>query len=426
MNLAASLAAALDPRGDWERIARPNQLPPPGDWRTWLVLAGRGWGKTRTGAEWVRAQVEQGTARRVALVGPTAADVRDVMVEGTSGILSISPNHARPIYEPSKRRLTWPNGAIATTFSADEPDRLRGPQHDCAWADELAAWRFPDAWDQLQLGLRLGADPRQIVTTTPRPVRLVRDLLNAPTTAVTRGSTGENAANLAPAFLDQIVKRYQGTRLGRQELDGELLEDVPGALWQRAMFDQRRSPPGLVRVVVGVDPAVSSGEESDETGIVVVGLGVDGAVYVLDDRSGRYTPDGWARQAIAALAAHGGDRIVAEANQGGAMVAAVLQTVNPYVPVTLVHASRGKLTRAEPVASLYEQRRAWHVRPLLELEDQLTTWTPASGSSPDRLDALVWAVTNILEGVERWELVEDPLFVAARAEIGIGTWDRGY
>jgi phage terminase large subunit-like protein len=262
--------------GDWLAWARPEQLPPAGDWRCWLFLAGRGAGKTRSGAEWTCAQVAAGR-RRFALVAPTAADARDVLVEGESGILAVSSAvKKRPRYEPSKRRLTWPNGAIATTYSADEPERLRGPQHDAAWCDELAAWRYPEAWDMLMFGLRLGADPRAMVTTTPRPTRLIRELLADPTVVLSRCSTYDNAAYLAPAFLAQIVKKYEGTRLGRQELDAELLDDVPGALWTRAMIEACRAPfgfhlPELTRVVVAIDPAVTTGEDANETGIVVAG-----------------------------------------------------------------------------------------------------------------------------------------------------------
>lgn len=393
---APKVPAPVDPRYEWATIGRPNQQPPPGDWRTWLILAGRGWGKTRTGAEWVRAQAEAGTVPRLALVAPTAADVRDVMVEGESGILAISPPHWRPTYEPSKRRLTWPNGVLATTYSADEPDRLRGPQHGGGWADEVGAWKYPETWDMLQFGMRLGTDPRQVVTTTPRPIKLLRDLIKQATTVITRGATYENADNLAPAFLEQIVARYEGTRLGRQELQGELLDDVEGALWQRAQFDERRAAPDLQRVVVAIDPAATSGEQSDETGIVVAGLGVDGLGYVLADRSCRLSPDGWARRAIAAFDEFGADRVVVEVNNGGEMVTQTLQTVRPTLPIVAVHASRGKQARAEPVAALYEQQRVWHTASWDLLEDQLCAWTPASGQSPDRLDALVWALTELM------------------------------
>jgi len=372
-------------------------MPPPGDWRTWLILAGRGWGKTRTGAEWVLDRIEDGY-ERIALVGPTAADVRDVMVEGESGLLAVAPDDMAPNYEPSKRRITFANGALCTTFSADEPDRLRGPQHDAGWCDEIAAWRYPEAWDQLQFGLRLGTDPRCIVTTTPRPTREVRELVKATTTVVTRGSTFDNADNLAPAFLERILAKYEGTRLGRQELYAEILDDVPGALWSRQMLEDavRGYPPepDLRRVVVAVDPAVTSGEDSDETGIVVAGRS-DTQGFVLADVTCRLSPDGWARRAVDAYHQHGADRIVAEANQGGDMVRTVLRTVDPSVPVKLVHATRGKRVRAEPVAALYEQGRVFHAAVFAELEDQLVTWTPDSPTSPDRLDALVWALTDL-------------------------------
>ncbi|MEI6065554.1 MAG: terminase family protein, partial [Pseudanabaena sp. ELA748] len=343
---------------------------------------------------------ERGVRLRIALVAATSADVRDVLVEGESGLLAIAPPHARPVYEPSKRRLTWPNGVIATTYSADEPDRLRGPQHDAGWCDELAAWRYPDAWDQLMFGLRLGTDPRVVVTTTPRPTPLVRQLVRSPSTHVTRGSTYDNRANLAPAFFDQIVTRYEGTRLGRQELNAEILDDAPGALWSRAMLDGSRvdrAPLALRRVVVAVDPAVTSTESSDETGIVVAGVGTDGHGYVIADHTGKYSPADWARLAVRLYREHKADRIVAESNQGGDMVAHTIRTVDPGAPVKLVHASRGKRTRAEPVVALYEQGRVHHVGVLAALEDQLCTWDAStSEASPDRLDALVWALTDLV------------------------------
>jgi len=395
----AERLAAGAARYDWRKIARPEQLAPAGSWRVWLLLAGRGFGKSRTGAEWIREQAESGRAKRIALVAATASDVRDVIVEGESGILAISPPTSRPLYEPSKRRLTWPNGAIATTYSADEPDRLRGPQHDAAWCDELAAWRYPDAWDQLMFGLRLGTDPRVVVTTTPRPTALVRQLVLSASTHVTRGSTYANRANLAPAFFEQIVKRYEGTRLGRQELEAEILDDAPGALWKRPMIEEARivNAPDLVRVVVAVDPAVSARAASDETGIVVAGVDRAGHGYVLEDLSGRYSPAEWAALVVDAYARHRADRIVAEANQGGALVEANIRTADANASVELVHATRGKAIRAEPVAALYEQRRVHHVGVLAALEDQLTGWDPTTAEqSPDRLDALVWAVTSLL------------------------------
>jgi len=394
-------------RADWSFWARAEQRPPAGDWRVWLLLAGRGFGKTRTGAELVRARVGAGRARRVALVAPTAADVRDVMVEGESGILAISPENERPVYEPSKRRLTWDNGAVATLFSADEPERLRGPQHDFAWCDELAAWRHPEAWDMLMFGLRLGDDPRVVVTTTPRPTKLMRALLADPTVVVTRGKTAENRDNLAPTFLDQIVRRYQGTRLGRQELDAELLEDVPGPLWSRGMIEAARiaAEPDLDRVVIAIDPAATSGGQSDETGIVIVGkaTGHDGIVhgYVLGDLSGRYTPPEWAKVALTTSRTHGADRIVAEVNNGGEMVEATLRVVDPNVAFTAVRASRGKVARAEPIAALYEQGRVHHVGAFPQLEDQMCGFTSgfdrtAAGYSPDRIDALVWGLSELM------------------------------
>jgi predicted phage terminase large subunit-like protein len=364
-------------------------------------LAGRGFGKTRSGAEWVRAQVGAGTAKRIALVAPTAADARDVMIEGESGLLAIAPSDDRPLYEPSKRRLSWPNGAVATLFSADEPERLRGPQFDAAWCDELAAWRYPAAWDNLMMCLRLGEHPRVVVTTTPKPVRLVRALLKSPDCVVTRGTTRENARHLAPSFLAAIVKQYEGTRLGRQELEAELLEDVPGALWTRDAIERARvaTAPVLRRVVVAIDPAASSGESADETGIVVAGLGEDGHGYVLDDLSGRYRPHEWAARAIGAFRKHAADRIVAETNNGGEMVEATLRTVDGNVPYKPVHASRGKIARAEPVAALYEQDRVHHIGAFPSLEDQMCTFVAgvaAGQSSPDRVDALVWALSELM------------------------------
>jgi phage terminase large subunit-like protein len=392
-------------RWDWRFWGRANQHPPPGNWRVWLFMGGRGVGKTRSGAEWVKARVAAG-ARRIALVAPTASDARDVMVEGETGILAVYPEADRPTYEPSKRRIVWPNGAVATTFSADQPERLRGPQHDAAWADELGAWRYPGAFDMLLFGLRLGDDPRVVVTTTPRPTGLIRALVRDPNTVVTRGSSFENRANLAPAFFDQIVKKYAGTRLGRQELEAELLEDTPGALWSYEGIDAARWPlgrplPPLVRIVVAIDPAATSGEYADDTGIVVVGKDADGHAYVLADVSGQMAPVEWASAAIAAYRTHRADRIVAERNNGGEMVAFTIRAVWPEAPVTEVWASRSKVTRAEPVSALYEQRRVHHCGTFPQLEDQMTGFTidldrKASGYSPDRVDALVWAITELL------------------------------
>jgi phage terminase large subunit-like protein len=390
--------------GSWRLQARPEQLAPAGDWATWLVLAGRGWGKTRTGAEWVTEQVLFGRAGRIALVAPTASDARDVMVEGESGILAIAPDHMRPIYEPSKRRLTWPNGAIASTYSADEPDRLRGPQHDAAWADEIAAWGYPAAWDMLRLGLRLGTRPQCLASTTPKPVKLIRDLLSreGQGVVVTRGRTADNAANLAPDFLAEVERLYGGTRLGRQELDGEFLADTPGALWTRDAIDRDRvsASPELVRIVVAIDPAVSNNDKSDETGIIAAGLDRIGHINVLADVSGRYRPNEWAQKAIDLFAELKADRIVAEVNNGGQMVEATLASINKNIPFKALHASRGKVIRAEPVSALYEQRKVHHVGIFNELEDQMSGFTidfdrNKAGYSPDRVDALVWAITEL-------------------------------
>jgi phage terminase large subunit-like protein len=391
---------------DWSVWARPAQLAPDGDWRIWLILAGRGFGKTRSGAEWVRQQIEAGHAGRIALVGATAADVRDTMIEGESGLLRIFPDETRPRYEPSKRRVTFANGAIATTYSADEPDRLRGPNHDLAWADEVAAWRYPDAWDQLMFGLRIGDRPRAVATTTPRPTRLIRGLADRPDCAVTRGSTYDNSANLSPAFLDEMRQRYEGTRLGRQELEAELLLDADGALWTRDMLDDARTTtvPNLRRIVVAIDPAATATADSDETGIIVAGIDDHGHGYVLEDRSMKGSPAEWASAAVTAHHVHKADRIVAEANQGGDMISHTLRTVDASVPVKLVHASRGKRTRAEPIAALYEQGRVHHAGAFPELEDQLCTWTP-DGQSPDRLDALVWALSELMVGAREPEAV---------------------
>lgn len=385
---------------DWGVWRRPKQATPAGQWRKWLIMAGRGFGKTRTGAEFIREQVNAGTAQFIALVGATAADVRDTMIEGQSGILSVFPPGQRPQYEPSKRRVTFHNGAVATAYSADEPDRLRGPNHDTAWADELAAWRYADAWDQLTLGLRIGHHPRVVITTTPRPVPVIKQLVetNDGTVIVTRGSTYENISNLAPSFVNEMMRRYEGTTLGRQELHAEVLDDIEGALWHRVALDALRvhKPPTMKRVVVAVDPAASNNTSSNETGIIVAGIGTDGKGYVLEDKTIKGSPNEWGVAALAAYHQFQADRIVAEANQGGDMVAHTLRTVDKNAPIKLVRASRGKRTRAEPVAALYEQGRVHHVGFLTQLEDQMCGWVPDIGSSPDRVDALVWAITELM------------------------------
>jgi phage terminase large subunit-like protein len=404
-DLRRQLANALE--NAWQAKARPNQLPPPGDWAVWMLLAGRGFGKTRVLSEMANAWATSGEYRRLAIVAATAADARDVMVEGESGILATAPTWCRPIYQTTRRQLQWPNGAIATLYSAEEPDRLRGPQHDAALCDELASWRCPETWDMLMFGLRLGKHPRTVVATTPRPTRLVRSLVARAghDVVLTRGSSYENRANLAPGFFERIIAKYEGTRLGRQEILAELLEDRPGALWTMEMIDRARrtSAPDLLRVVAAIDPAISSQEGSDETGILVAGKDEHGHGYVLADLSGRYQPADWARAAISAFHAHGADRIVAEVNNGGDMVENTLRMIDPNIPFTAVHASKGKYTRAEPVAALYEQDKVHHIGNFPQLEDQLTSFAPdinrGKMGSPDRLDALVWALTELV--VER-------------------------
>ncbi|HZC07404.1 MAG TPA: terminase family protein [Ktedonobacterales bacterium] len=383
----------------WSFWARDKQLAPEGDWVIWLILAGRGWGKTRTGAEWIQREVSAGRRKSLALIGPTTADVRDVMIEGESGLCRIAPPWFRPEYHPSRREVEWPNGAKAITYSAEDPDQLRGPNIDGAWCDELAAWKYAqEAYDMLMFTLRSGADPRAVVTTTPRPTKIVRELVQSPNTHVTRGRTYDNIGNLAPVFVRTIIAKYEGTRLGRQELEAEILDDNPGALWKREpMIEALRvtETPDLIRVVVAIDPAVTSGEGSDETGIIVAGLGVDSHGYILDDRSLRASPDAWAREAVAAYHTRGADRIIAETNNGGDLVASVIHTVDPTAAYSSVRASRAKVARAEPVAALYEQGRVHHVGAFAELEDQLCQWTQGE-KSPDRLDALVWALTALM------------------------------
>jgi phage terminase large subunit-like protein len=383
--------------------ARPNQLAPEGDWSTWLILAGRGFGKTRSGAEWIREQWKSG-ASRIALVAETAADARDVLVEGQSGILAISPNDERPLYEPSKRRLTWPNGATATLYNGTEPDQLRGPEHSHAWVDELAKYAYPqETWDNLQFGLRLGLKPRACITTTPRPIPTLRKILADSGTVITRGSTFDNAANLPARFITTIRDKYEGTRLGRQELFAEMLDDLPGALWSREMIDKCRirERPEIRRVVVAIDPSGTEGEadDGDSIGIVVAGKGVDGRAYVLADRTCKLSPDGWGRRAVEAYREFRADRIVAERNFGGAMVRHVIMTVDRSVSYKEVTASRGKQARAEPIAALYEQGKVSHVGGFPALEDQMCLIGPdgyIGEGSPDRADALVWALTELM------------------------------
>lgn len=398
---------------EWLIRARDAQLPPDGDWRIWLILGGRGSGKTRAGAEWVNGMA-QGLAPftrkpcgHIALVGETFADAREVMVDGPSGILSVS-RLSRPRYEATRRRLLWDNGAVASLYSSEDPDSLRGPQFDAAWCDELAKWKHPqETWDMLQFGLRLGDCPRQVVTTTPRAVPLLKALMADRTLAMTHMRTDENAANLATGFIDVVNQRYAGTRLGRQELDGELIEERSGALWSRERLENcfEERAPQLERIVVAVDPPASSGKASDACGIVVAGMDADGFAHVLADESmSMAKPHQWARRAIALFNEYRADAIVAEVNQGGEMVAAVLSAEDPSVPVLMRRASRGKWLRAEPVAALYEQGRVHHAGRFPALEDEMCDFAPeglSSGRSPDRLDALVWALGELLLGAER-------------------------
>lgn len=342
------------------------------------------------------------------------------MVEGESGLLSVHPPGFKPTYSPSLRRVEWPNGAIATLYNATEPDQLRGPQHDAAWCDELAKWRYcQESWDQLQFGLRLGDHPRTVVTTTPRPLPVIRKLVGDPRVVVTRGATWDNASNMAESFIREIEEKYAGTRLGRQELEGEILDDIPGALWTRESIDNHRlkeSPTSLERVVVAVDPATSAEEGSDETGIVVVGLARDpdgyARGYVLEDGSMKGSPEEWARKAVSLYRKYSADKIVAEKNQGGDMVSSVLRAVDRSVPITLVHASRGKVVRAEPISTLYEQGRVHHVGRFDRLEDQMCLFSvdnfrsPAMGS-PDRVDALVWGLTSVFDKITGRRRVEE-------------------
>ena len=396
---------------DWAFWAREDQWVPPGDWTQWLLVGGRGSGKTRAGAEWVRGMAlgrspfADRPTGRIALVGETYGDVREVMIEGVSGLLAIHPPGERPDWQPSRRRLVWPNGAVAHVFSAEDPEALRGPQFEAAWADELGKWRYADAtWDMLQFALRLGDHPRQVVTTTPRPIPLLKRLLEDPASVVSRAATRENMANLAPGFLERIVGRYEGTRLGRQELDGELIEDRADALWQRAMLDVLRvsQAPPLGRIVVAIDPPASSGAGANACGLVVAGTALDdeAVAYVLTDASTQgLRPAEWAAKAIGLYRRFGADTLVAEVNQGGEMVIQVIREVDPDVPVVAVRATRGKWLRAEPVAALYEQGRVRHVGALPELEDELCDFGPgglSTGRSPDRLDALVWALTALM------------------------------
>jgi len=400
---------------DWKLFAHPHQIPPSAapngrPWTTWLMIGGRGAGKTRAGAEWIKAQalglppLADAAVERIALVGETEHDVREVMIEGVSGVLAVHRRDDRPSWVSSRKRLEWKNGAVAYAFSAEDPESLRGPQFGCAWSDELAKWRYADAaFDMLQFGLRLGHAPRQLITTTPRPTALIKRLLNDESCVATHAATKANALHLAPTFLQNVMARYAGTRLGRQELDGELIDDRPDALWSREAIEQCRidAPPPMARVVVAVDPPVSSGKRADACGIVAAGITDQGTVVVLaDDTLSSAAPSVWAEKAIAAWRRFDADALVVEVNQGGEMVRSVIAQVDSSVPVTSVRAHRGKYLRAEPVATLYEQGRVKHAGTFAALEDEMCDFGPSglsSGRSPDRLDALVWAVTSLTQ-----------------------------
>jgi len=399
----------------WDIFSHEHQLPPAcannGEaWTTWLLIGGRGAGKTRAGAEWVKRianapKAEGEGERRIALIGETEHETREVMIEGVSGLLSVHGQGSRPLWSPARRRLEWDNGAIAQGFSAEDPESLRGPQFSAAWADELAKWRHAEAtFDMLQFGLRLGARPRQVITTTPRPIALLKRLIADPSTAVTHAATRANAWHLSPAFIDHVVKRYDGTRLGRQELDGEIVEDRPDALWTRAMIEQCRvvEAPDLQRIVVAVDPPVSASKGADACGLVAAGRAENGLCYVIADETvSGLSPAGWAARAIALWRRLQADALVVEVNQGGDMVKSVIREADATVPVIAVRASRGKWLRAEPIAALYEQDKVKHAGVFPALEDEMCDFGLdglSSGRSPDRLDAMVWALTHLTFG----------------------------
>jgi len=394
----------------WELWAHDGQLPPRSGWHTWLILAGRGFGKTRAGAEWIRLVAENDRTARLALVAGSLGEARRVMVEGPAGLLAIAPDKARPVFKPSKGQLHWPNGAIATLYSAAEPEALRGPQHSHAWCDEIAKWdngggRAEAAWDNLLLGLRLGNEPQVVATTTPRAVPLVRRLLASAELALSRGPTLANADNLPSGFVRSVRLQYGRSLLGRQELEGELIEEIEGALWSRTLLEDCREDSASApeqRVVIGVDPPTSA--HGDACGIIVCALGEDGVARVLADCSVRKaTPEKWAQAVAHAARGWQADRVVAEANNGGEMVRSVLHAADIALPLRLVHASRGKSARAEPVAALYEAGRVRHVGQLPQLEDELCGLMGGGGyegpgRSPDRADALVWALSELMLG----------------------------
>ena len=387
---------------DWKLQARPEQREPEGGWRTWLIMAGRGFGKTRTGAETIRDWVKSERYHRIALIGNTVEDVVKVMINGESGLLAVSPEKEMPTYIASKRMLIWPNGAEAHIFSSHAYNKLRGPQFDAAWVDELAKFKYPeDTMEQLNFALRCGKEPRIIITTTPQSIDLLREIVNEDTCVVTKGSTYANAANLSPGYIDYIKKRYENTRIGQQEIHGELLDEYEGALWTHGQLDDLRmtEQPELARIVVAIDPATTSGENSDETGIVVAGIGYDKRIYVLEDVSIKAPPAEWAKTAVNAYAHWGCDRVVAEVNKGGDLVERMVRTYNENISYKSVRATRSKVARAEPIAAMYEQGKVSHIgHDLKALEHQMCSYVPGvTSKSPDRIDALVWAITELTE-----------------------------
>ena len=398
-----SLSLIVSRRVRWlNQLARPEQLPSEDtSWNTWLYLAGRGAGKTRTAAEWLAWEASSKPKTRWAIVAPTYGDARDTCAEGESGIVNVLRQYGTlKDYNRSIGEIFLTNGSRIKLFSGEEPERLRGPQHHGGWFDELAAFKYPEAWDQYQFGLRLGEFPQTIVTTTPKPIKIIKELIKQDNVRVVRGSTFDNAANLAESALAQYRLRYENTRLGRQELYGEILDNVDGALWTRKLIDDARvdNAPPLIRVVVAIDPAVTANATSDETGIVAAGIASNGDYYILDDKSIRTTPDAWARVAVELYHKHKADKIVAETNNGGDMVILLLKQVDASIATKKVTATRGKQLRAEPISSLYEQGRVHHVGYFSDLETQMCEWTPQSTESPDRLDALVWALTELNSG----------------------------
>ena len=399
-------------RLEWIHLARPKQLTPKGDWSIWLILAGRGWGKTLTGAQDMAWFALNNPDSRLAIVAPTFADGRDTCIEGESGLLSIMDEKIIANYNRSLGEIVLHNGSRFKTFSADTPERLRGPQHHRVWCDELGSWKYTETWDQMMFGLRLGEHPKVVVTTTPKPIPLIKDLLKRKDTYTTTGSTFENKENLAEASLSQLKEKYEGTRLGRQELYAEVLEDVEGSLWSRDMIESsmvryNEKLPSFKRIVIAVDPAVTANKRSDETGVVVCAEDFQGKYYILNDLSGKYSPDAWAKKVVEAYESYKADKVIAEVNNGGDLVERVVKTVDRNVNYKSVRATRGKFVRAEPIAALYEQKRVRHLNRVNLLEDQLCSYNPEiTSQSPDRLDALVWGLTELSarSGIASWKI----------------------